>query len=77
MLWNRWDEAVASGDLRTAVLDRLYALVDQAGLDEDRVRNWVIIRELVNVLEVVKEPAGGHDANWVTRATTIVKAVQR
>lgn len=77
VLWNRWDEAAASGDIRNAVLDRLYALVDQAGLDEDRVRDWVTVRELVNVLEVVKEPAGGHDAGWVTRATTILKAVQR
>ena len=32
MLWNRWDEAVASGDLRTAVRRRFHTLVDAAGL---------------------------------------------
>ncbi|WP_375432320.1 aminoglycoside phosphotransferase family protein [uncultured Friedmanniella sp.] len=75
LLWNRWTEAVASGDLRGALLERLYTVVDAAGLDEDRVRDWVTVREMVNVLWA------SHDAqldrDWVTRCTTVVKAVQR
>ena len=31
MLWNRWDEAVASGDVRDAVRRRFHAVVDAAG----------------------------------------------
>ena len=77
MLWNRWDEAVASGNVRNAVLDRMYALVDAAGLDEDRVRAWVIVREMVNVLWTLTDASAPMSADWVTTAVTIVKAVQR
>jgi streptomycin 6-kinase len=77
MLWNRWAEAVASGDIRNALLDRLYALVDQAGLDEDRVRDWVTVRELVNIWWAVADTTARPGRDWVTAATTIVKAVQR
>lgn len=78
VLWNRWSEAVATGDVRTAVLDRMFTVVDRAGLDEDRVRAWVTVRELVNVLWSVEGADGqGLDPEGVTVATTIVKAVQR
>lgn len=36
MLWSRWDEVVANGDVREAVRRRTHAIVDTAGLDEDR-----------------------------------------
>jgi streptomycin 6-kinase len=79
MLWNRWDEAVASGNLRSAVLDRMYALVDDAELDEDRVRAWVTLRQMVNIKWSLTE--GARDAtdqtDWITTAITIIKAVQR
>jgi streptomycin 6-kinase len=77
VLWNRWDEAVGSGNVRNALLDRLYALVDAAGLDEDRVRAWVTVREIVNIWDMVQDPVEEHDGSWVTMSTTIVKAVQR
>ena len=77
LLWNRWDDAVATGDLRAAVLERLFTVVDVAGLDEDRVRDWVVVRELVNVLDAVRTGTAVTDPAWVTRATTIAKAVQR
>ena len=48
MLWNRWDEVVASGDVRDAVRRRFHTLVDVAGLDEDRARDWVVLREVLN-----------------------------
>jgi streptomycin 6-kinase len=75
MLWNRWPEAVSGGDLRGALLERLYLLVDGAGLDEDRVRDWVTVRAMVNVLEASQDR--DVDREWITIATTITKAVQR
>ncbi|MDX6321154.1 MAG: streptomycin 6-kinase [Propionibacteriaceae bacterium] len=79
VLWNRWDEAVATGNLRNAILDRLYAVVDTADLDEDRARAWVVVREMVNVKWAMESAGAGRplDAHWVTIATTITKAVQR
>jgi streptomycin 6-kinase len=77
LLWNRWEEAAASGNLRSAVLERMFTVVEAAGLDEDRVRAWVIVRELVNIGHVLREPPPEGHASRVTIATTIVKAVQR
>lgn len=77
LLWNRWDEAVATGNIRSAVLGRLYAVVDAAGLDEDRTRDWVIVREMVNVMWSLREGSDAPaDLDWVTTAITVVKAVQ-
>lgn len=75
LLEHRWDEAVATQDLRGALLERLCTVVDVAGLDEDRVRDWVTVRELVAVLQASRGPEPDRDA--ITRCTTIVKAVQR
>lgn len=80
LLGNRWEEAMAAVSPRQALLDRLFTVVDVAGLDEDRVRDWVIVREVCNVLWTYEEHVRDgapiqHD--WVTAATTILKAVQR
>jgi streptomycin 6-kinase len=75
LLWHRWDEAVASGDLRGAVLDRLYTVVDTAGLDEHRVRDWVTVRAMVELLRAAGAPVVDRDR--VTLCTTLTKAVQR
>jgi streptomycin 6-kinase len=76
MLWNRWDEAVAGGDPRAATLERLFTLVDVAGLDEDRVRAWVVVRMMVNAWWAIT--SGAADVpTWLTLAVTLVKAVQR
>lgn len=77
LLWNRWAEAVAGGRVRHALLDRLCTVVDGAGLDEDRVRDWVVVREVVRVWWATQDGALGPDPELVTRATTILKAVQR
>ena len=80
LLWNRWEEAMSAVSPRQALLDRLFTVVDVAGLDEDRVRDWIVVREVCNVLwtyeEHVRDGAPIHQ-NWVTAATTILKAVQR
>lgn len=77
LLWNRWDEIVAGGNVRNAVLERIYAVVDHTGLDEDRVRDWVLVRELVNVLWSVIDGAGSPGSDWVTMSIVIAKAAQR
>ena len=80
LLWNRWEEAMVAVSPRQALLDRLFTVVDVADLDEDRVRDWIVVREVCNVLWTFEEHRRDgapihHD--WVTAATTILKAVQR
>jgi streptomycin 6-kinase len=87
MLWNRWDEALAEGDARSAVRRRFHTLVDAAELDEDRARDWTIVRMVTFAVEqwdearAVTGPAAEqvHEttAGLVTAALTIAKAVQR
>lgn len=74
----RWDGAEASDDLRGDLLERFYAVVDAAGLDEDRARAWVVVRTLVELATAFAgRGAGGVTADEVTWAMTVVKAVQR
>lgn len=75
LLWNRFEEAVATGDLRAALRRRFHTVVDEAGLDEERARDWVIVREMVNILWEL-EDSGTPDRDWITTALAIVKAVQ-
>jgi streptomycin 6-kinase len=72
MLWNRWDEL--EGDYRGGVRRRFHALVDAGGLDEDRARDWVVVRMLHNVLWDIED--GVVDPARVTQMLTIAKAVQ-
>jgi streptomycin 6-kinase len=74
MLWNRWDEVVASGDVRDAVRRRFHAIIDAAGLDEDRARDWVVLRETVNAVD--EAVAADPDRAFLTASITIAKAVQ-
>jgi streptomycin 6-kinase len=72
LLSNRWDEVVASGDVRFAVRRRFHTVVDAAGLDEDRARDWVVVREAFNAMWAI----GDRDTDRVTTAIAIIKAVQ-
>jgi streptomycin 6-kinase len=82
MLWNRWDEVVASGAVRDTVRRRFHLLVDTAELDEDRARDWVVTRMVVNAHWTIEDAARAQraldagDREWVTRCISIVKAVQ-
>jgi streptomycin 6-kinase len=82
LLWNRWEEAVAGGDVRAEVRRRFHTVVDAAGLDEDRSRDWVVVRELHNVLWTIEDAVrerrslDAGDRDWITIAVTIAKAVQ-
>jgi streptomycin 6-kinase len=82
LLWNRWDEVVASGDVRDAVRRRFHTVVDAAQLDEHRARDWVVVRELHNVLWTLEDAVRDQraltdeDQAWVTASVAIAKAVQ-
>jgi streptomycin 6-kinase len=73
MLWNRWDD-IAAGDVRENLRSRFHTITDAAGLDEDRARDWVVVRMVLNASwDVV---GGDPDPEWLTRCFTIAKAVQ-
>ncbi|PVG83436.1 aminoglycoside resistance protein [Nocardioides gansuensis] len=80
MLWNRWEEL--TGDLRGGIRRRFHALVDAAGLDEDRARDWVVVRMVHNAMWTLQDAervGRGLDADerdWITRCIALVKAVQ-
>ncbi|MEO5663983.1 MAG: aminoglycoside phosphotransferase family protein [Nocardioides sp.] len=80
LLWNRWDEL--EGDIRAGVRRRFHAVIDAAGLDEDRARDWVIVRMVLNAHWSVQgaERAGralaAGEQDWLTRCIAIAKAVQ-
>ncbi len=79
LLWNRWEEAMMATSPRQALLNRMFTVVDVAGLDEDRVRDWIVVREVCNVLWSYEDHVLERipiQQDWVTTATTILKAVQ-
>jgi streptomycin 6-kinase len=83
LLWNRWDElAAAPGGVRDGVRRRFHAIVDAAGLDEDRARDWVVVRVVLNAHWSVQDAErAGRDLDaderaWITRCIAVAKAVQ-
>ncbi|WP_244929166.1 aminoglycoside phosphotransferase family protein [Nocardioides sp. W7] len=74
MLWNRWAEL--EGDVRGGMRRRFQAVVDAAGLDEDRARDWVVVRMLHNALWELEDHPDAPDRAWLTTCVTVAKAVQ-
>ena len=78
ILWNRWEEL--AGDVRNGVRRRFHALVDAAGLDEHRARDWVVVRMLHNAMWRLADPPEARrkipTANYLTMCVSIAKAVQ-
>ena len=79
LLWYRWAEATRHGNAAGAVLARFYAVVDAAGLDEERTRDWVIVRAMVGASWEVHGARGGQLSpaarELVTRYVTVAKAM--
>ena len=71
MLWNRTEE-LAPGTCAAASGDASMPSSTVGGLDEDRARDWVVVREVLNA----HWAADGGDTDAVTLALTIAKAVQ-
>lgn len=80
LLWNRWDEVVAHwSGVRDAVRQRFETVVEAAGLDRDRARDWVVVRELHVALWAIEGQDGvtpDEARETVTRCIAIAKAVQ-
>jgi streptomycin 6-kinase len=74
MLWNRFEEL--EGDVRAGVRRRFHTLVDTAGLDEHRSRDWVVVRMLVNAVDALSDPDAGYPPDWITTCIAVAKAVQ-
>jgi streptomycin 6-kinase len=80
MLWNRWDEL--AGDVRGGLRRRFHTIVDHAGLDEERARDWVVVRMVLNASWAVYDglrvdrPLDAEEQEWITRCIAISKAVQ-
>ena len=80
MLWNRFEEL--SGDIRGGVRRRFHTLVDAAGLDEQRARDWVVVRMVLNAHWSVEDAQradralDAEERDWITRCIAVTKAVQ-
>lgn len=82
LLWNRWDEVVGSGSVRDTVRRRFHTVVDAAGLDEQRARDWVVVRAMqdaswsvADAQRLDRDLTPG-ERGWITRMVTVAKAVQ-
>ena len=74
LLWNRWDEV--RGNVRDGVRRRFHATVDAAGLDEDRARDWVVVRMVHNAMWEIEDHPDAPDDDYLTMCVSIAKAVQ-
>ena len=74
LLWNRWDEV--RGDVRDGVRRRFHTAVDAAGLDEDRARDWVVVRMVHNAMWEIEDHPDAPDDAYLTMCVAIAKAVQ-
>jgi streptomycin 6-kinase len=73
MLWNRWSEI--AGDVRDGVRRRFWTLIDAAGFDEERARDWVVVRMVHNAMWSVQDGPRA-DPTWLTICIAVAKAVR-
>jgi streptomycin 6-kinase len=82
MLWNRFEElATTTGQgVRNGVRARFHTLVDHAGLDEQRARDWVVVRMMDNACWRLRDESRAEriepDEEYLTMCIAIAKAVQ-
>lgn len=83
MLWNRFDELAApqgGQSVRDGVRRRFHAIVDQAGFDERRARDWVVVRMLNNACWRLQDPPEVQRLtstdDYLTMCIAVAKAVQ-
>lgn len=85
MLRNRFEEYAAPGafgTVRDGIRRRFHTLVDAAGFDEHRTRDWVIVRSALNAhwayADAVRlgRPLTAEDRDHITCCITVAKAVQ-
>ena len=80
LLWDRWDDV--EGDVRGAISRRVGTVVDAAEFDEDRARDWVIVRTVLNAHWTVEDARRARrglapsEHEVITRSIAVAKAVQ-
>ncbi len=70
-LHNRWEDAVATGDVRSAVRRRFDLMTDILGLDRTRATAWTLARILQNALWDVEHD----DTMWSTEPDRVIAEV--
>lgn len=73
VLWNRWDDLVATGDVGRAIRDRFDLMLEITGIDRDRALGWTAGRILQNVLWETED--GGTTMDAELRAVTSALSV--
>ncbi|WP_183099896.1 aminoglycoside phosphotransferase family protein [Nocardioides pelophilus] len=82
MLRNRFEEYGDVGSVRDGIRRRFHILVDAAGLDEERARDWVVVRSILDAHWAFADAVRADRAmsvaerDHVTRCITVAKAVQ-
>lgn len=85
MLNDRFDDYTAPGafgSVRDGIRRRFHALIDGAGFEEQRARDWVIVRSVLNAhwayadAVAADRTATPQEREHITRCITIAKAVQ-
>jgi streptomycin 6-kinase len=68
--------------VRDGLRRRFHTLVDVAGLDEARARDWVVVRMVLNAGWAVQDGQRvgrrltPQEQDWITRCIAVTKAVQ-
>lgn len=79
---NRFEEYGEAGSVRDGIRRRFHTLVDSAGFDEHRARDWVVVRAVVKAhwthatARRGARPMTAAERGLVTRCITVAKAVQ-
>lgn len=73
VLTNRWDDIVACGDVRRAVLRRFDLLTEVLGLDRRRAAGWTLGRVLQNALWDIEDGETALDPAQVAIATILLR----
>lgn len=82
MLRNRFEEYGDVGSVRDGIRRRFHTLVDTAGLVEERARDWVVVRSILDAHWAFADAVRAGRAmsvaerDHVTRCITVAKAVQ-
>ncbi len=81
VLWNRWADLEATGDVPGTVRRRLAVVVEVAGLDPGRARDWVVVRMVLNAWWSVQDALrmrralDADERTWIARCLVIATAV--
>jgi streptomycin 6-kinase len=82
MLRDRFAEYGEAGSVRDGIRRRFHTLVDTAGFEEARARDWVVVRSVLNAHWAFEDAVRAGRAmtaverDHVTRCITVAKAVQ-